>query len=82
MKSTTGIFHGPTLAFKGYRRPVHEYLPGLFCKGEDWEITVLVATSGDTGRGGLANGFYDVEGCVQVVILYPSGKVSPCRSSN
>ncbi len=37
-------------------------------------VTVLVATSGDTG-GAVANGFYDVEG-VEVVILYPSGKVS------
>ena len=35
---------------------------------------MLVATSGDTG-GAVANGFYDVEG-VDVVILYPSGKVS------
>jgi threonine synthase len=35
---------------------------------------VLVATSGDTG-GAVANGFYDVQG-VEVVILYPSGKVS------
>ena len=38
------------------------------------KITVLVATSGDTG-GAVANGFYDVDG-VDVVILYPSGKVS------
>ena len=35
---------------------------------------MLVATSGDTG-GAVANGFYDVDG-VEVVILYPSGKVS------
>ena len=38
---------------------------------------MLVATSGDTG-GAVANGFYDVEG-VEVVILYPSGKVSPVQ---
>src|SRR5690606_25918119 len=38
------------------------------------KITVLVATSGDTG-GAVANGFFDVEG-IEVVILYPSGKVS------
>ncbi|MEJ7677014.1 MAG: hypothetical protein WKG06_03890 [Segetibacter sp.] len=37
-------------------------------------MTVLVATSGDTG-GAVANGFYDVDG-VNVVILYPTGKVS------
>ncbi len=40
-------------------------------------ITVLVATSGDTG-GAVANGFFGVEG-VEVVILYPSGKVSPVQ---
>jgi threonine synthase len=40
----------------------------------DRPVTVLVATSGDTG-GAVASGFYDVEG-VNVVILYPSGKVS------
>ena len=38
------------------------------------QVTVLVATSGDTG-GAVADGFYGVEG-VNVVILYPSGKVS------
>jgi threonine synthase len=50
---------------------------GYFLKGEDRKVTVLVATSGDTG-GAVANGFYDVEG-VEVVILYPSGKVSPVQ---
>ncbi|MEY3539694.1 MAG: hypothetical protein RL188_1111, partial [Bacteroidota bacterium] len=39
--------------------------------------TVLVATSGDTG-GAVANGFLGVEG-VQVIILYPKGKVSPIQ---
>ena len=47
---------------------------GYFVRGNDQPITVLVATSGDTG-GAVANGFYEVEG-VRVVILYPSGKVS------
>jgi threonine synthase len=47
---------------------------GYFLKDGNQEVTVLVATSGDTG-GAVANGFYDVEG-VNVVILYPSGKVS------
>ena len=50
---------------------------GYFLKGENRKVTVLVATSGDTG-GAVANGFYDVEG-VEVVILYPSGKVSPVQ---
>ena len=43
-------------------------------KDNDKKITVLVATSGDTG-GAVANGFYNIDG-VEVVILYPSGKVS------
>ena len=47
---------------------------GYFSKERSKKVTVLVATSGDTG-GAVANGFYDVEG-VEVVILYPSGKVS------
>jgi threonine synthase len=47
---------------------------GYFSGQENKKTTVLVATSGDTG-GAVANGFYDVEG-VEVVILYPSGKVS------
>ena len=47
---------------------------GYFSKDRTEDITVLVATSGDTG-GAVANGFLDVKG-VNVVILYPSGKVS------
>ena len=47
---------------------------GYFSEGSNRQITVLVATSGDTG-GAVANGFLGVPG-VQVVILYPEGKVS------
>ena len=47
---------------------------GYFNRNSNEEITVLVATSGDTG-GAVANGFYKVPG-IKVVILYPSGKVS------
>ena len=47
---------------------------GYFSKSLDTKITVLVATSGDTG-GAVASGFLGVKG-VEVVILYPSGKVS------
>ena len=50
---------------------------GYFVDKQDKKVTVLVATSGDTG-GAVANGFYNVEG-VEVVILYPSGKVSPVQ---
>jgi threonine synthase len=68
------LFHGPTLAFKDIGARFMSRCLGYFVKGTDTKITVLVATSGDTG-GAVANGFYGVEG-VEVVILYPSGKVS------
>lgn len=72
--STLELFHGPTLAFKDVGARFMSRCLGHFVKDRDKEITVLVATSGDTG-GAVANGFYGVEG-VNVVILYPSGKVS------
>lgn len=68
------LFHGPTLAFKDVGARFMSRCLGYFSKGSDKEVTVLVATSGDTG-GAVANGFLDVKG-VNVVILYPSGKVS------
>lgn len=68
------LFHGPTLAFKDVGARFMSRCLGYFVKDEVQKVTVLVATSGDTG-GAVANGFYGVEG-VEVVILYPSGKVS------
>jgi threonine synthase len=68
------LFHGPTLAFKDVGARFMSRCLGYFVKDFKKQITVLVATSGDTG-GAVANGFYNVDG-VQVVILYPSGKVS------
>ncbi len=68
------LFHGPTLAFKDVGARFMSRCLGYFSKGQSNKITVLVATSGDTG-GAVANGFLGVEG-VDVVILYPSGKVS------
>lgn len=68
------LFHGPTLAFKDVGARFMSRCLGYFVKNNDKKITVLVATSGDTG-GAVANGFYNVDG-VEVVILYPSGKVS------
>jgi len=68
------LFHGPTLAFKDVGARFMSRCLGYFARGVKNKIVVLVATSGDTG-GAVANGFYDVEG-VDVVILYPSGKVS------
>jgi threonine synthase len=68
------LFHGPTLAFKDVGARFMSRCLGYFVKNIDKQVTVLVATSGDTG-GAVASGFYEVEG-VNVVILYPSGKVS------
>src|SRR6202012_1228221 len=68
------LFHGPTLAFKDVGARFMSRSLGYFVRGNDRPVTVLVATSGDTG-GAVASGFYDVKG-VNVVILYPSGKVS------
>jgi threonine synthase len=71
------LFHGPTLAFKDVGARFMSRCLGYFLQGETKKVTVLVATSGDTG-GAVANGFYDVPG-IDVVILYPSGKVSPVQ---
>ncbi len=82
------LFHGPTLAFKDVGARFMSRCLGYFVgegslsdsgnrnndANRNRNITVLVATSGDTG-GAVANGFHGVEG-VNVVILYPSGKVS------
>lgn len=71
------LFHGPTLAFKDVGARFMSRCLGYFLKDQVKKVTVLVATSGDTG-GAVAHGFYDVPG-VEVVILYPSGKVSPVQ---
>lgn len=71
------LFHGPTLAFKDIGARFMSRCLGYFLRNENKKVTVLVATSGDTG-GAVASGFYDVPG-VDVVILYPSGKVSPVQ---
>ena len=72
--ATLELFHGPTMAFKDVGARFMANCLGYFSKDSNNEVTVLVATSGDTG-GAVANGFLGVEG-VKVVILYPSGKVS------
>jgi threonine synthase len=68
------LFHGPTLAFKDvgarFMAALFEYL----VRDENKETTVLAATSGDTGSA-VASAFFNRKG-INVVILYPSGKVS------
>jgi threonine synthase len=68
------LFHGPTLAFKDVGARFMSRCLSYFNRNKNHHTTVLVATSGDTG-GAVANGFLDVEG-VDVIILYPSKKVS------
>jgi threonine synthase len=72
--ATLELFHGPTMAFKDVGARFMAQCLGYFSRDKKSEVTVLVATSGDTG-GAVANGFLGVEG-VNVFILYPSGKVS------
>ncbi len=71
---TLELFHGPTMAFKDVGARFMARCLGYFNRNNNNTVTVLVATSGDTG-GAVADGFLDVKG-VEVVILYPSGKVS------
>jgi len=69
------LFHGPTLAFKDVgARFLARLLPEVAPSG-DAPVTVLVATSGDTG-GAVARAFHGVAG-TRVVVLYPRGQVSP-----
>ncbi len=72
--SALELFHGPTLAFKDVGARFMSRCLSHFAKDEKRKVTVLVATSGDTG-GAVADAFFDVDN-VDVVILYPSKKVS------
>ncbi|WP_075182324.1 threonine synthase [Pantoea sp. 1.19] len=70
------LFHGPTLAFKDFGgRFMAQML--AFVSGADEQITILTATSGDTGAA-VAHAFYGMDN-VRVVILYPQGKISPLQ---
>lgn len=76
-RHTLELFHGPTFAFKDFGARFMGRMMGLLNDGH--ELTILTATSGDTGSA-VAHGFYGVEG-VRVVILYPDGKVSPLQEA-
>lgn len=76
-KSILELFHGPSLAFKDFGARFMAQLMSYFNRGNDRELVILVATSGDTG-GAVAAGFHKTPG-IKVVILYPSGKVSPLQ---
>lgn len=70
------LFHGPTLAFKDFGgRFMAQSLAAV--TETDGNITILTATSGDTGAA-VAHAFYGMDN-IQVVILYPKGKISPLQ---
>lgn len=69
------LFHGPTLAFKDFGGRFMAQCLAKF-KGSE-KITILTATSGDTGAA-VAHAFYGMEN-INVVILYPKGKISPLQ---
>jgi threonine synthase len=68
------LYHGPTFAFKDFGARFMARLLSHFVKEEGRKMTILVATSGDTGSA-VANGFYGIKD-IRVVLLYPKGKVS------
>ena len=71
------LFHGPTLSFKDFGARTMARLMDHFSRKQDQRLTVLVATSGDTGSA-VADGFAGLSG-VQVALLYPEGQVSPVQ---
>ena len=71
------LFHGPTLAFKDFGARFMARLMAYFVREETRQLTVLVATSGDTGSA-VAHGFLGVPG-IRVVILYPSKRISEAQ---
>ena len=75
------LFHGPTLAFKDLALVVLPRLMKLSKEKLNYKknITILTATSGDTG-GAALNGFKNVDG-VSIIVLYPNGGVSPVQEA-
>jgi threonine synthase len=71
------LFHGPTAAFKDFGARFMARAFSWLRREEEKPLTILVATSGDTG-GAVADGFYGVEG-ISVTVLYPRGRVSPLQ---
>lgn len=72
---TLELYHGPTLAFKDFGGRF--MAQALVQVASDKKITILTATSGDTGAA-VAHAFYHLPN-IRVVILYPQGKISPLQ---
>ena len=73
--SVLELFHGPTSAFKDFGARFLAACMGRLTRGSTRTLTILVATSGDTG-GAVAAAFHGRPG-IEVVVLYPRGLVSP-----
>ncbi len=71
------LFHGPTLAFKDFGGRFMAQSLAAVTSDKNEKITILTATSGDTGAA-VAHAFYGLEN-INVVILYPKGKISPLQ---
>jgi threonine synthase len=71
------LFHGPTFAFKDFGARFMAEAFSYFLGSEQRELTIIVATSGDTGSA-VAHGFYN-HTHIKVFVLYPSGKISPLQ---
>jgi threonine synthase len=76
-RSVLELFHGPTAAFKDFGARFMARVFAYLRRGNDRPLTILVATSGDTG-GAVADGFFGVEG-ISVTVLYPKGRVTPLQ---
>jgi threonine synthase len=76
---TLELFHGPTAAFKDFGAGFMGRMLGRLRDAADKPLTILTATSGDTGSA-VAHGFHGVPG-IEVVVLYPDGKISDLQES-
>ncbi len=71
------LFHGPTCAFKDFGARFMARMMSYFNRGENDNLHILVATSGDTGSA-VGSAFHNVQG-IDVTILFPDGKISPLQ---
>ena len=76
-EATLELYHGPTFSFKDFGAQFMAKCMGHFIKKKNREITILVATSGDTGSA-VAHAYHNVAG-IRIVLLYPANKVSPTQ---
>lgn len=76
---TLELFYGPTCAFKDVGASCMGQILCALRRGSDRKLIILTATSGDTGSA-VAAGFYNIPG-IEVVVLFPDGKVSPLQEA-